>query len=73
MIDRIKNSLQAAMHTGMIDDHDKDLGLDSLILSLWVLELQREFSINIPALSLQKQHFTSINSVANYLTSLEAS
>ncbi|CCD09569.1 acyl carrier protein [Legionella pneumophila] len=47
-------------------------GLDSLMLALLIIELEREFEIKIPVIPLEKGHYESINSIEQYLIELGA-
>lgn len=56
-------------------DHDSDLenyGLTSLTLALLIMALNKEFAINIPVLPIEKEKFTSINTLTDYLNELGA-
>ncbi|WP_133128316.1 phosphopantetheine-binding protein [Legionella nagasakiensis] len=45
-------------------------GLDSLLLALLIIELEREFKIRIPVVPLDKTRFESLHSIEAYLTEL---
>jgi len=47
-------------------------GLDSLMLALLIIELEREFKIKIPVIPLDKSRFESIASIEQYLLELGA-
>lgn len=47
-------------------------GLDSLMLALLIIELEREFEIKIPVIPLEKKHYESINTIEQYLIELGA-
>ncbi|KTD40304.1 acyl carrier protein [Legionella parisiensis] len=47
-------------------------GLDSLMLALLIIELEREFKIKIPVMPLVKEHYESINSIEKHLIELGA-
>ncbi|KTC90745.1 acyl carrier protein [Fluoribacter dumoffii] len=47
-------------------------GLDSLMLALLIIELEREFKIKIPVMPLVKERFESISSIENHLNELGA-
>ncbi|HAT6976911.1 TPA: acyl carrier protein [Legionella pneumophila] len=47
-------------------------GLDSLMLALLIIELEREFEIKIPVIPLEKERYESINTIEQYLIELGA-
>lgn len=47
-------------------------GLDSLMLALLIIELEREFEIKISVIPLEKEHYESINTIEQYLIELGA-
>ena len=47
-------------------------GLDSLMLALLIIELEREFKIKIPVIPLVKEHYESIASIEQHLMELGA-
>lgn len=47
-------------------------GLDSLMLALLIIELEREFKVKIPVIPLIKTHYESIASIENHLIELGA-
>ncbi|HBD7052598.1 TPA: acyl carrier protein [Legionella pneumophila] len=47
-------------------------GLDSLMLALLIIELEREFEIKIPVIPLEKEYYESINTIEQYLIELGA-
>ncbi|KTD70978.1 MULTISPECIES: acyl carrier protein [Legionella] len=47
-------------------------GLDSLMLALLIIELEREFKIKIPVMPLVKEHYESISSIEKHLIELGA-
>ncbi|HAT8860182.1 TPA: acyl carrier protein [Legionella pneumophila subsp. pneumophila] len=47
-------------------------GLDSLMLALLIIELEREFEIKIPVIPLEKEHYESIDTIEQYLIELGA-
>lgn len=75
LIDRIKSTLLGAGFLELPSDiHAKlaDWGLDSLILALWILELEHEFGINIPVIPLDSERFESLAAVEKYIIELGA-
>lgn len=74
-IDRILSTLSKARYANIPEDKNKnlyDLGMDSLILALWVIELENEFKIKIPLIPLQKERFETLASTEKYLIELGA-
>ncbi|BCA94228.1 hypothetical protein TUM19329_05890 [Legionella antarctica] len=47
-------------------------GLDSLMLALLIIELEREFKIKIPVMPLVKKHYESVATIEKYLIDLGA-
>lgn len=47
-------------------------GLDSLMLALLIIELEREFHVKIPVIPLVKEHYESVASIERHLISLGA-
>jgi acyl carrier protein len=47
-------------------------GLDSLMLALLIIELEREFQIKIPVIPLVKEHYESIENLEKHLIQLGA-
>ena len=45
-------------------------GLDSLMLALLIIELEREFKVKIPVMPLVKEHYESIDSIEKHLIEL---
>ncbi|KTD74620.1 acyl carrier protein [Legionella waltersii] len=46
------------------------IGLDSLMLALLIIELEQEFNIKIPVIPLAKERFETLASLENYLIEL---
>ncbi|TAL57978.1 MAG: acyl carrier protein [Legionella sp.] len=59
-----------------IPDNPQDLlvqgGLDSLMLALLIIELEREFQVKIPVIPLVKERFESLHSIEQHLLELGA-
>lgn len=75
LIDRILATLKKARFGNIPEDKNKNLfnlGIDSLILALWVIELEKEFNIKIPLMPLQKERFETLTSTEKYLIELGA-
>lgn len=47
-------------------------GLDSLMLALLIIELEREFQIKIPVMPLIKEHYESVATIEQHLLELGA-
>lgn len=47
-------------------------GLDSLMLAMLIIELEREFKVKIPVIPLVKEHYESIATIEQYLITLGA-
>lgn len=45
-------------------------GLDSLMMALLIIELEREFKLKIPVIPLVKEHYESIASIEKHLLEL---
>ncbi|KTC84814.1 acyl carrier protein [Legionella cincinnatiensis] len=72
---RIRNALERIGLTNLPQDTHAKLeqgGLDSLMLALLIIELEREFKIKIPVMPLVKEHYESIESIAKHLIDLGA-
>ncbi|KTD08958.1 acyl carrier protein [Legionella gratiana] len=70
---RIRNALGRIGITNLPEDTHSKLeqgGLDSLMLALLIIELEREFKIKIPVTPLVKEHYESIDSIAKHLIDL---
>lgn len=73
--ERIRNVLERIGLTNLPQDPHSKLeqgGLDSLMLALLIIELEREFKIKIPVMPLIKEHYESIDSIAKHLIELGA-
>ncbi|MDP1602882.1 MAG: acyl carrier protein [Legionella sp.] len=73
LVSRIQSTLKNAGFFEVPDDKDAnliDLGLDSLFLALWIIELEQEFKLKIPVIPLVKERFESIAAIENYLIEL---
>lgn len=75
MIDeRIKSVLTQSGFTALPSSNEEPLvnyGLNSLTLALLIMNLGKEFSIQIPVLPINKERFTSIQSINLYINELE--
>ncbi|KTD63621.1 acyl carrier protein [Legionella santicrucis] len=72
---RIRNALERIGLTNLPEDTHAKLEhgrLDSLMLALLIIELEREFKIKIPVMPLVKEHYESIDSIAKHLIDLGA-
>lgn len=47
-------------------------GLDSLMMALLIIELEREFQLKIPVIPLVKEHYESIATIEQHLIELGA-
>jgi len=75
LTERILTTLKKARLVNMPENENKNLfhlGIDSLVLALWILELEREFKIKIPLVPIQKNRFETLDSVHHYLIELGA-
>ena len=73
--ERIRNALERIGLTNPSHDTHAKLeqgGLDSLMLALLIIELEREFKIKIPVMPLVKEHYESIDSIEKHLIELGA-
>lgn len=71
---RIKTVLNQSGFAALPTNNEEALvnyGLNSLTLALLIMNLGQEFSIKIPVLPIDKDRFTSINSIALYIKDLE--
>ncbi|HAT1660412.1 TPA: acyl carrier protein [Legionella pneumophila] len=72
---RIKQVLERIGLTSLPENKQAKLeqgGLDSLMLALLIIELEREFEIKIPVIPLEKERYESINTIEQYLIELGA-
>ncbi|QMT61116.1 MULTISPECIES: acyl carrier protein [unclassified Legionella] len=75
LTERIRNTLAKIGLSNLPQDSSAPLehgGLDSLMLALVIIELEREFQIKIPVIPLIKEHYESIDSIEKYLIELGA-
>ncbi|KTC80488.1 acyl carrier protein [Legionella cherrii] len=75
LTERIRNTLIKIGLTPLPQDTSASLeqgGLDSLMLALLIIELEREFKLKIPVMPLVKEHYVSIDSIAKHLLELGA-
>ncbi|MBL7481235.1 phosphopantetheine-binding protein [Legionella bononiensis] len=73
--DRIQNAFERIGLGNLPQDKDAQLeqgGLDSLMLALLILELEREFQIKIPVIPLIKEHYETRASIEKHLADLGA-
>lgn len=73
--DRIYNALESIGLHNFPRDKEAKLeqgGLDSLMLALLIIELEREFKIKIPVVPLVKEHYESVASIEKHLIELGA-
>ncbi|KGP63970.1 acyl carrier protein [Legionella norrlandica] len=73
--DRIEQVLERIGLANLPDNRSARLeegGLDSLMLALLIIELEREFKIKIPVVPLEKERYESINTIEQYLIELGA-
>lgn len=73
--DRIQNAFERIGLGNLPQDQHAPLeqgGLDSLMLALLILELEREFEIKIPVIPLVKEHYETRASIEQHLTDLGA-
>ncbi|MCL9684710.1 acyl carrier protein [Legionella maioricensis] len=72
---RIRNAIERVGLINLPQDKHVTLeqgGLDSLMLALLIIELEREFKIKIPVMPLVKEHYESIDTIEKHLTELGA-
>lgn len=72
---RIKQVLERNGLTNLSTDKHANLvqgGLDSLMLALLIIELEREFKVKIPVIPLVKERFESLDSIEQHLNELGA-
>lgn len=70
---KIKQAIERIGYTPISQDYNAPLeqsGLDSLMLALLIIELERDFQIKIPVIPLKKEHFESIASIEKHLLEL---
>lgn len=75
LTNRIHSAIERAGLVNLPNDKEAKLeqgGLDSLMLALLIIELEREFKIKIPVIPLAKEHYESINTIENHLIELGA-
>ncbi|MCW8400782.1 acyl carrier protein [Legionella sp. PATHC038] len=75
LTERIRNTLEKIGLTHLPQDTSASLeqgGLDSLMLALLIIELEREFKLKIPVMPLVKEHYVSIDSIEKHLVELGA-
>ncbi|CAM3069216.1 acyl carrier protein [Legionella steigerwaltii] len=75
LTERIRNTLIKIGLTHLPHDTSATLeqgGLDSLMLALLIIELEREFKLKIPVMPLIKEHYESIDSIEKHLIELGA-
>ena len=73
--DRIQKAIERIGLTNLPKNKHAKLeqgGLDSLMLALLIIELEREFQIKIPVIPLIKEHYESRESIEKHLISLGA-
>lgn len=72
--ERIKAVLSQSGFSALPSHNEEALvnyGLNSLTLALLIMNLGKEFSIQIPVLPIDKERFTSIKSIHLYIKELE--
>ncbi|WP_454782035.1 acyl carrier protein [Legionella sp. WA2022007384] len=75
LTERIRNTLAKIGLNNLPQDSSASLeqgGLDSLMLALLIIELEREFKIKIPVIPLIKEHYESIGNIEKHLIELGA-
>lgn len=75
LTERIRTILERVGLTHLPQDTHAMLeqgGLDSLMLALLIIELERGFKIKIPVMPLLKEHYASIDSIEKHLIALGA-
>ncbi len=75
LIERIQKIIEQIGLTHLPQDPHAKLehgGLDSLMLALLIIELEREFKIKIPVIPLVKEHYESVASIEKHLMDLGA-
>lgn len=73
--DRIFHAIERIGIPNLPKDKEADLaqgGLDSLMMALLIIELEREFKIKIPVVPLVKEHYDSVASIEKHLIDLGA-
>jgi acyl carrier protein len=71
--ERIETVIQRIGLPYLPENREADLeqgGLDSLMLAMLIIELEREFAIKIPVIPLVKAHYQSIASIEKHLINL---
>lgn len=71
---RIKSALAKAGLVEVPNDNEalENYGLNSLILALLIIELEKEFKIKIPVLPIAKERFVSVSSIEEFVKELGA-
>ena len=72
---RIHGAIERAGLVNLPKDKEAKLeqgGLDSLMLALLIIELEREFKIKIPVMPLVKEHYESVKTIEKHLIELGA-
>lgn len=75
MLERIRQILERNGLTHISKDKEAPLspdGLDSLMLALLIIELEREFQLKIPVIPLAKERFSTLGHIEHYLIELGA-
>jgi acyl carrier protein len=73
--ERIRNTIERIGLIHLPEDPQAKLeqgGLDSLMLALLIIELEREFQVKIPVMPLVKEHYESIATIEQHLLELGA-
>jgi len=73
LTERIQKTMEKIGLTNLPEDRHAPLvqgGLDSLMLALLIIELEREFKVKIPVMPLVKERFESIDSIEKHLIEL---
>lgn len=72
---RISNAIERVGLINLPQDKYATLaqgGLDSLMLAMLIIELEREFKIKIPVIPLVKTHYESVDTIEKHLIELGA-
>lgn len=75
LADRIKKVIEGVGLINLPQDRHAKLeqgGLDSLMLALLIIDLEREFKVKIPVMPLIKEHYESIDTIQKHLIDLGA-
>ena len=75
LTDRIQKAIERVGLINLPQDKHAKLeqgGLDSLMLALLIIELEREFKIKIPVMPLVKEHYESVDTIEKHLIELGA-